>query len=198
MSSKRKIIIVFFAGGAISLAFLFYYLFKNSAQPYQESETGIQIFQQSSLVVGQPVRLIIPDINVDAAFEYVGLTSEGAMGAPNGPHNVAWFELGPRPGENGSAVIAGHYGRWKTGEGSVFDDLNKLEKGDILYIETDRGESISFIVREFKSYEEDADASDVFILNDGKAHLNLITCEGVWDEVLKTYHKRLVVFTDKE
>lgn len=178
--------------------FLFYYLFKNPAQIYQEPEAGIPIFQQSSLTVGQPVRLRIPGIDVDAAFEYVGLTPEGAMDAPNGPHNVAWFELGPRPGEDGSAVIAGHYGRWKTGEGSVFDNLNELKEGDIIYIETDRGESISFTVRESRSYDADADASDVFISRDGKAHLNLITCEGVWDDVLKTYHKRLVVFADKE
>jgi LPXTG-site transpeptidase (sortase) family protein len=198
MSSRTKVTIFIIIGCAISLAFLLYYLFKDSAQIYQEPGAGIQIFQRSSSLVGQPVRLKIPEINVDAAFEYVGLTPEGAMDAPSGPRNVAWFELGPRPGENGSAVIAGHYGRWKTGEGSVFDNLNKLEKGDVLYIETDRGESISFIVRELRSYEADADASDVFILNDGKAHLNLITCEGVWDEVLKTYHKRLVVFADKE
>jgi len=34
--------------------------------------------------------------------------------------------------------------------------------------------------------------------SDAKAHLNLITCEGVWDKVSKSYSKRLVVFTDRE
>jgi len=34
--------------------------------------------------------------------------------------------------------------------------------------------------------------------NDGKAHLNLITCAGVWDEVEKSHSSRLVVFADME
>jgi LPXTG-site transpeptidase (sortase) family protein len=145
-----------------------------------------------------PVRLKIPKINVDAAFEYVGLDPLGAMDAPKGPANVAWFDLGPRPGENGSAVIAGHYGRWKNGEGSVFDNLNKLRKGDRVYVEDEGGVIISFVVRENRKYDPEGDASDVFSSNDGKSHLNLITCEGVWDETEKSYSSRLVVFTDKE
>jgi len=32
------------------------------------------------------------------------------MDLPKERANVAWFNLGPRPGENDSAVIAGHYG----------------------------------------------------------------------------------------
>ena len=190
---KRKFLTTVFIGLTVFLAFLFCYIPKN---PIEISPVPEELDPESA--VGLPVRLKIPGIDVDASFEYVGLTSEGEMGAPDGPHNVAWFELGPRPGDNGSAVIAGHYGLWKSGEGSVFDNLNKLREGDVVYIETDKGENISFIVRESRIFDPDADASDVFTLNDGKAHLNLVTCEGVWDDVLKTYHKRLVVFTDKE
>ncbi|MFZ2299818.1 MAG: class F sortase [Candidatus Moraniibacteriota bacterium] len=54
------------------------------------------------------------------------------------------------------------------------------------------------MVRESRSFDPDADALDVFSSDDGKAHLNLITCEGVWDKASKRYSKRLVVFTDKE
>jgi sortase (surface protein transpeptidase) len=32
------------------------------------------------------------------------------VGVPVDQRNVAWFNLGPLPGENGSAVISGHYG----------------------------------------------------------------------------------------
>jgi len=145
-----------------------------------------------------PVRLKIPIINVDAAIEHVGLTSEGAVDVPKNPINAAWFDVGPRPGENGSAVITGHYGRWKNGETSVFDNLYKLKKEDKLYVEDNKGIIITFVVREIRSYEPDAYASEVFISSDGKSHLNLITCEGVWDNNFKSYSKRLVVFTDKE
>src|ERR1035437_8837175 len=46
-----------------------------------------------------PVRLKIPKIKADAIVEYVGLTPEGRMDVPKGPAEVAWYKLGPRPGE---------------------------------------------------------------------------------------------------
>lgn len=147
---------------------------------------------------GLPVRLKIPSISVDAAIESIGLTSQGAMDVPKNPGDAAWFNLGPRPGANGSAVIDGHYGTWKNGSGSVFDNLYKLHQGDQLYVEDDKGTIISFVVREIRSYDPKANASDVFGSSDGKSHLNLITCEGVWDKDSKSYPKRLVVFTDRE
>ncbi|MDO8655387.1 MAG: sortase, partial [bacterium] len=156
------------------------------------------VVSEEQVSLGLPTRLKIPSIRVDAGFQYVGLASDGAMDAPKGPADVGWFNLGPRPGENGSAVIAGHYGRWKTGEGSVFDDLNKLSQGDKLYVEDEKGAVVTFVVRESRKYDPNADASDVFGSNDGKSHLNLVTCEGVWDKVSKTYSNRLVVFTDRE
>jgi len=147
---------------------------------------------------GLPVRLTIPGINVDAAVEYVGLTASGAMDVPKSPEGVGWFDLSSHPGNIGSAVIAGHYGVWKNGEETVFNTLNKLRQGDKLFVEDDKGATISFVVRESRSYDPDADASDVFKSNDGKSHLNLITCEGIWNNTSESYPKRLVVFTDKQ
>lgn len=166
----------------------------NSSTPFIKNGALLNPEQTS---FGFPVRLKIPKINVDSAVEYVGLTPDGAMDVPKERANVAWFDPGTRPGEIGSAVIAGHYG-WKEGKASVFDNLYKLRKGDKIYVEDDKGAVVSFVVRESRRYDPDADASDVFSSNDGKSHLNLVTCEGVWDEVSKSYSKRLVVFTDKE
>jgi len=147
---------------------------------------------------GSPTRISIPDIGVDAAFEFVGLTDDGAMDVPKNPAAVAWFSPGPRPGEVGSAVVAGHYGPWKDGRKSVFDKLHTLQKGDSIYVTDTKGEIIVFVVREIRTYDPYADATDVFFSSDGKAHLNLVTCEGVWDEAIQGYSKRLVVFADKE
>lgn len=143
------------------------------------------------------MRLKIPNINVDAPVEYVGLTPDGAMDVPKERTNVAWFNLGQRPGENGSAVIAGHSG-WKNGKAAAFDNLYKLRKGDKVYIEDEKGATITFVVRESRRYDQNADASAVFGSLDGKAHFNLVTCDGTWDKVSKTSSKRLVIFTDKE
>ena len=161
----------------------------------QSSKFGSSTTKQT--VIGLPIRLKIPKINVDASVIYVGLTSSGAMDIPKGPDEVAWFNLGPRPGENGSAVIDGHFG-WKNNIPAVFDNLYKLKKGDKIYIEDDAGKTITFVVIEIGLYNQNGDASNVFGSNDEKAHLNLITCEGIWNATQKSYSNRLVVFSDKE
>ena len=194
LPGRTKLIVVF-TGFALSAAFLFCFIQQRSNLP---AENAIALLKQEQLTSGLPVRLKIPEISMDAPLGPVGITSDGAMDKPKGPDDVVWYELGPRPGENGSAVIAGHYGTWKNGKGSVFDNLHKLRPGDKLYVEDDKGAIISFVVRESRRYDPNTDASDVFSSNDGKAHLNLITCEGVWNKVSKSYPKRLVVFTDKE
>lgn len=146
---------------------------------------------------GLPIRLIIPRIDIDVSLEYVGLASDGAMAVPKDQDQVAWFQLGSRPGDIGSAVIAGHYGR-KNKRGSAFDNLHNLRPGDKAYIEDDQGSISTFIVRMAKRYKPDANTSNIFASTDGKAHLNLITCEGIWDKKTKSFSERLVVFSDLE
>jgi LPXTG-site transpeptidase (sortase) family protein len=198
--SKRTLLVVTLTGLPLALALVLFFVLKNPAQhgPTSLTTNTVTPPKQEKVNPGLPVRLKIPKINVDAVVEYVGLTSQGDMGAPKGPDGVAWYKLGPRPGDNGSAVMAGHYGRWKNGQGSVFDNLSKLIKGDNLYVIDEKGATTTFVVRELRTYNPNDDHAEVFISKDGKAHLSLITCEGVWNEAQKTYSNRLVVFTDKE
>jgi len=144
---------------------------------------------------GLPVRLKIPSIGVDAAIEDALITKDGRMDVPKGSVNVAWFSLGPKPGKVGSAVIGGHFGI-KNGVKFVFYDLNKLVPGDRVYIVNDKGETLAFQVRSVKLFERNADATTVFTSSDGLPHLNLITCEGIWNKVSGKYPLRRVVFTD--
>lgn len=146
--------------------------------------------------VALPVHIVIPSISVDAAIVNVGVTPQGNMDVPKSPADVAWYSLGPRPGEIGSAVLSGHYG-WKDGVPAVFDKLYKLKKGDKVYIKDEKGATTTFVVRESRTYGENEDASNVFGFGSG-AQLNLITCRGVWNKDIKSYSERLVVFTDKD
>lgn len=148
-------------------------------------------------IPGLPIRLKISKINVDAAIDYTGLTPDGNMDVKKDNDKVAWYSLGPRPGEIGSAVIAGHYG-WFNGKGSVFNELQTLSKGDEVSVIDEKGTTSNFIVREIQKYSPDANAPEVFTSNDNKSHLNLITCNGTWDESKQTYSNRLVIFTDKK
>lgn len=144
---------------------------------------------------GLPVRLKIPVISVDSAIEDALITPDGRMDVPYGSVNVAWFSLGPKPGREGSAVIGGHFGI-NAGVKFVFYDLDKLKVGDRVYIVDDNGKTLAFQVRRIELFQRNADATTVFTSDDGLAHLNLITCEGIWNRVNDTYPLRRVVFTD--
>ena len=197
--------IVTIAAFSLFLVLISHFILKSPIQSGRASLTTNVISSYSQekansklpVSVNKPVRLKIPTINVDASIEYVGVTPLGAMDVPKGPTLVAWFELGPRPGENGSAVIAGHSG-WKDGVKAVFNNLDKLEIGDKIYIEDEFGTTTTFVVQKVRTYDPKADTSSVFGSSDGKVHLNLITCVGFWDKVNKDSSNRLVVFADKE
>lgn len=158
--------------------------FQNSSKHKQKTVKTTQ---------GLPIRLIIPKINVDARIEYMGVMETGVMEVPDTAVNVGWFKLGPRPGERGNAVIAGHFDG-KNGEAGVFININKLKEGDKIYVEDNKGTSIAFEVREIHIYDPGY-TNSVFSASES-AHLNLITCDGVWDGAKKSYDKRLVIFAD--
>jgi len=153
--------------------------------------------EKPKINIGLPIQLKIPAIGVDTVIRYSGLTTDGAMAIDSNPDEVAWYQLGPRPGEIGSAVIAGHYG-WTSGVAAVFNGLKTLGIGDKILVTNNDGSAISFIVHDIKRYDPNADASDIFKSYDGKSHLNLITCDGIWDNAKQTYSDRLVIFADKD
>jgi len=189
----KPIVVIGFFAIFFSAIIFFMKLTPSGSDPYA-SVDALAVAEATS---GFPIRLTIPKINVDAAIEPVGVTPQGAMGVPKGPATAAWFDLGPRPGEKGSAVIDGHFG-WKNKISAVFDNLSKLRKGDKIYVKDAKGAVTAFVVRAVLIYGENADASRIFESSDGGMHLNLITCEGIWDNVRKSYSGRLIVFADKE
>ena len=140
-----------------------------------------------------PITLEIPKIELEAPIVPVGLTKGGAMAAPEGPVNTGWFTGGVKPGEIGSAVIAGHRG-FRTGP-AVFDYLYKVEPGDEIFVTTKDGQRLTFVVKEKQIYGAMDKVPAVWDRKDGR-YLNLITCSGKWNRLTKTSDDRLVVFTE--
>jgi len=188
---RLPLLVVAFAASLLVLLFHLSIILGTTQCPGENKQVSASESQKEDRAV--PVRLKIPRINVDATIEYVGLTPKGTMEVPNNTANVGWFHLGPRPGEKGSAVIAGHFDK-ENGEPGVFANLYKLKKGDKLFVEDNKGMSVVFIVQGIRNYESEY-ADEVFTRND-KAYLNLITCDGIWNEATASYSKRLVVFAD--
>ena len=147
-----------------------------------------------AVVIGSPLRLLIPKLDVDANILHLGLTAEGNMDVPTDLVNTGWYKYGPRPGSTGSAVIAGHLEGPK--EKGVFTNLDTLTRGDRISVNDDAGNAISFTVTKIQSYRQEERPAEVFNNTDG-SHLNLITCAGIWNATQQRYSQRLVVFTDK-
>jgi sortase (surface protein transpeptidase) len=192
--------IVFRIGYAFCVLFLFYYALTSVVQdPGLIVSTAVQAKEQAPRTgsgVGSPIRLKIPKIKVNAVVRPVGLAADGSMGVPKHPQDTAWYSLGAKPGEAGSAVIAGHV-NWWYGATGVFAKLHILKPGDLITVQDAKGKDVSFVVRGSKEYSLDDDASEVFLGRDGKSHLNLVTCSGIWDRLTQKYTKRLVVFADE-
>ena len=58
--------------------------------------------------VARPVSLSIPVIGVHTRLIRLGLTAQGTLQVPASTSVAGWYTGGPRPGQIGSAVIAGH------------------------------------------------------------------------------------------
>lgn len=139
--------------------------------------------------------LFIPTIGVDAKIETVGTMPNGAIGIPSNAKNVAWFAGSAPIATKGTAVVVGHVDT-RIFEAGVFRGLKGLGKGDAVYVSID-GRIGHYTVTGSVVYPEDTERMDEIIgVRIGKARLVLITCDGTWDQSVKRYTDRLVVFAD--
>lgn len=147
-------------------------------------------------LVLEPKILNIPKIGVSANLEVVGQDAQGRMDVPKLPENAAWYNLGYKIGQKGSAVIAGHFDT-SVGAPAVFYNLNKLEIGDEITVIDLSGKQMKFKVFRKETYDFDKiPLMEVFASSD-RIGLNLITCEGSFDAASKNYSKRMVIYTEK-
>jgi sortase (surface protein transpeptidase) len=138
--------------------------------------------------------LEIPALGVKTGVEHVGQTKTHEMDVPKDAAQVAWYVYGAKPGEEGNAVISGHFDT-PSGKPAVFYSLRSISVGDKIIINSDDGNQTTFIVREKKLYPYTTFPSEfVFHTKPGK-NLNLITCAGIWDKKDKIYNQRMVVFS---
>ena len=140
------------------------------------------------------MRLVIPNIDVDAKIGEVGITKKGNMAAPRVFREVGWYKYGTFPGKIGSAVIAGHVDNGLALP-AVFKHLEDLEVGDDIYVQIEEGKRLHFVVIGEKVYDFDAtpeSVKEVFTERDRKL-LRLITCTGNWLKEFRTHDKRLVI-----
>jgi LPXTG-site transpeptidase (sortase) family protein len=139
-----------------------------------------------------PSRLTIPSIGVDAAVAGVGLMPDGSMGVPNDLWTSTWLSSSARPGQTGSAVIAGHRG---IGTQALFSHLENVRPGDRIHVsDASGGELVYQVTRVAAMDMSDATQLQVFGAT-SQQQLVLITCFGHYSRTTRTYDQRLVVFS---
>lgn len=149
-------------------------------------------------VVGVPTRIRIQTnaVHIDASVESVGVGSDGNLATPtqNPWDDTGWYNMGSKPGEQGSAVIDGHLDR-PGGAPAVFWELKYLNPGDQVMVVDRSGAVRHFRVDSVEHYAPDAAPLQNIFNNAAGQHLNLITCSGVWIPAQHQTTERLVVYT---
>ena len=155
----------------------------------------------ASLIIHQQApapsaRLIIPAIGVNANIEAASVQHNGAMDTPRQSpwDDVGLYSDGPRPGQQGSAVIAGHLDR-PGGNRAVFWLLSGLHVGDLVQFVDAHGRTQVFHVTRIEVYPvQDTPMQEIFGNTNGR-FLNLTTCTGDWIPSQHQRAMRLVVYT---
>ena len=165
------------------------------AQITPETEVPVAVTTSLTAAKAQAMQLRIPKLSIDAYVQEVGLAENGNMGIPTNYQDAGWFNQGPRPGEKGNAIMAGHLDtKWFSP--GVFRRLKELEPGDDIYVDLENGEALHFkVVKSENYFFDNAPLEEIFGPTSAQ-RLNLITCDGTWNQAVKRYNKRLVVFTE--
>lgn len=145
-----------------------------------------------TVVPGIPKYIRIPKLGLQATIQSVGLNKQGNMAGPDRLTDAAWYKPGPRPGDVGNAVIAGHYGKPHQ---AAFWNLGQLKSGDKVEVIDASRQVLRFTVVDTERVSpNEARRQRIFGASHEK-HLNLITCDGTWDTQTHSYDLRLIVYT---
>ena len=135
-------------------------------------------FNSSTTAVDPAPKVIIPKINVEIPVVYDEPSVEEAAIQKALERGVVHYATTPVPGQNGNAVIFGHSSNNILNKGQykfAFVLLNKLETGDIFYLNKD-GVRYGYKIYEKKIVKP----NEVSVLNgtgDKPATATLITCD---------------------
>jgi sortase (surface protein transpeptidase) len=139
-----------------------------------------------------PVRLDIPAIGVSTTLVRLGLAADGTMEVPKKWAEAGWYTGGPRPGENGPAVIAGHVD--STSGPAVFYRLRDLRAGDKVLVTRADHSVVQFVINRLQAFPKTAFPTATVFAPTPVPALRLITCTGAFDRRARSYLENLVAF----
>jgi hypothetical protein len=149
--------------------------------------------------VGEPVRLVIPSLKIDAPVVPIKLDRDRVLRPPNDPSKVGWWDRSAQPGsKEGQSLLTGHSVR--LGDGAM-DTLGDVHRGATVQIfgATEKGghkkpKVASYLVQKVFVYSKDEVAKhseELFGQDHHPRRLVLVTCTD-WDG--RIYESNIIVY----
>jgi LPXTG-site transpeptidase (sortase) family protein len=157
--------------------------------PVADSFRSVRSFDE----VAEPVRLRIPAIHVDSPLDRLGRQPDGTIAVPDSPVVAGWYEEGPRPGQDGPAVILGHVDSRK-GPG-VFFRLSELKPGTLVYVDRADDTTVAFRVQRVSQVPKTSFPTDLVYSPTLEPSLQLVTCGGSFDNHARSYRDNVIAYT---
>ena len=140
-----------------------------------------------------PSRLVIPELDVDATVDDVGVQDDGAMVIPAEPTSVGWYRYGSAPADpEGNTVIAGHVATREDGKGALAA-LRGAKPGMQVTVTTADGTEHEYEVTGREAIVKKALPVEEIFARDGRPLLVLITCGGEYIPELRSHRDNIVV-----
>lgn len=150
------------------------------------------VTKEYTVPADQPRSIRIEKLNVDAYVQRVGITKDNAMATPSNIAFTGWYVKSVAPGADGLSIINGHAGgRYIDG---VFKNLKHLTSGDSIQVQRGDLSWHTYKVFSVKTVSV-ADANKALYERNVllPKQLNLITCDGNFNDAAQTYDERTIV-----
>ena len=143
---------------------------------------------------GDPKYISIPTISAEGFIQKAGIDQNNQIAAPSNIHIAGWFIKSSKPGEQGLSIIDGHVtGRVNNG---IFKNLESLKQGAFFSVTLGNGSVKKYQVVNLVTVPVDKSVDALFSQDPSiKSQLNLITCAGKYDESIKGYTDRTIVYS---
>lgn len=146
----------------------------------------------AALSPADPVKLVVPELDIRADVVPIGLTPDAVLDPPNDASTVGWWDGSARPGaSSGQTVITGH--TVHTGGGAM-DSISRVDRGQKITVVTGEGR-MQYRIQRVTDYDRETVAarSESLFGQDGGAsgRLVLVTCTD-WNGSF--YERNVMVF----
>jgi LPXTG-site transpeptidase (sortase) family protein len=137
----------------------------------------------------------IPAIGVSAPMVALGVNPDRTLAVPRRWADTGWYIGGPKPGEQGPAVIAGHVD--STSGPAVFYRLGELRRGAMVHIRRADRSVVGFRVEGIERWPKDRFPTRRVYRRTARSTLRLITCGGSFNAATGHYTDNVIVYATR-